>query len=123
MLFSLSYNFTQNMDDFFSELDNALEQSGVSKDVSKKDTVTPTPAKSDAVKKPLHNKTVEQKSTAHKKPVHKNKKPTHNHKGQKAQKKGSQQREIRGKFFSKFPETRFYLPSLRKGYTRYMPVG
>lgn len=31
--------------------------------------------------------------------------------------------EIRGKFYSKFPETKFYLPSLREGYTRYMPIG
>ncbi len=30
--------------------------------------------------------------------------------------------EIRWKFNSNFPETKFYLPSLRKGYTRYMPV-
>ncbi len=26
-------------------------------------------------------------------------------------------------FVSKFPETKFYLPSLREGYTRYMPIG
>lgn len=31
--------------------------------------------------------------------------------------------EIRGKFISKFPETKFYLPSLREGYTRFIPVG
>ncbi len=31
--------------------------------------------------------------------------------------------EVRGKFISKFPETKFYLPSLRSGYTRYMPIG
>ena len=30
--------------------------------------------------------------------------------------------EVRGKFTSKFPETKFYLPSLREGYTRYMPI-
>jgi len=30
--------------------------------------------------------------------------------------------EIRGKFISKFPETKFYLPSLREGYTRFIPV-
>ncbi len=30
--------------------------------------------------------------------------------------------EVRGKFNSNFPETKFYLPSLRKGYTRYMPI-
>ncbi|PZM83853.1 ribonuclease J [Candidatus Gracilibacteria bacterium] len=31
--------------------------------------------------------------------------------------------EIRGKFISKFPETKFYLPTLRDGYTRYIPIG
>ncbi len=31
--------------------------------------------------------------------------------------------EIRWKFISRFPETKFYLPSLRNGYTRYMPIG
>lgn len=30
--------------------------------------------------------------------------------------------EIRGKFISKFPETKFYLPSLREGYTRFIPI-
>lgn len=30
--------------------------------------------------------------------------------------------EIKWKFISKFPETKFYLPSLRDGYTRYMPI-
>ena len=27
------------------------------------------------------------------------------------------------KFISKFPETKFYLPTLREGYTRYIPIG
>ncbi|MDD3793182.1 MAG: ribonuclease J [Candidatus Gracilibacteria bacterium] len=31
--------------------------------------------------------------------------------------------EIRGKFISRFPETKFYLPSLREGYTRFIPIG
>ena len=30
--------------------------------------------------------------------------------------------EIRWKFISKFPDTKFYLPSLRQWYTRYMPI-
>lgn len=30
--------------------------------------------------------------------------------------------EIRWKFISKFPETSFYLPTLREGYTRYIPI-
>ncbi|MDD3646678.1 MAG: ribonuclease J [Candidatus Gracilibacteria bacterium] len=31
--------------------------------------------------------------------------------------------DVRGKFASKFPETRFYLPTLREGYTRFLPIG
>ena len=31
--------------------------------------------------------------------------------------------EIRWKFISRFPETKFYLPSLREGYTRFIPIG
>ncbi len=31
-------------------------------------------------------------------------------------------RFTREKFISKFPETKFYLPSLRQGYTRYIPI-
>jgi hypothetical protein len=31
--------------------------------------------------------------------------------------------EVRGRFISKFPETKFYLPTLRDGYTRYIPIG
>lgn len=34
----------------------------------------------------------------------------------------TRQIEYREKFPSKFPETKFYLPSLREGYTRYMPI-
>ncbi len=30
--------------------------------------------------------------------------------------------EYREKYISKFPETKFYLPTLREGYTRYMPI-
>lgn len=30
--------------------------------------------------------------------------------------------EFRWKFISKFPETKFYLPSLREGYTRFIPI-
>lgn len=30
--------------------------------------------------------------------------------------------EVKWKFISKFPETKFYLPSLREWYTRYMPI-
>ncbi|NVP17774.1 ribonuclease J [Candidatus Gracilibacteria bacterium] len=41
----------------------------------------------------------------------------------KNQKQARPDNEIRGKFISKFPETKFYLPSLREGYTRFIPIG
>ncbi len=31
--------------------------------------------------------------------------------------------EVRGKFVSRFPDTKFYLPTLRDKYTRYIPIG
>lgn len=38
-------------------------------------------------------------------------------------KKNDGENEVRWKFISTFPETKFYLPTLREGYTRYMPIG
>jgi ribonuclease J len=40
----------------------------------------------------------------------------------KSTKPSNKQIHYREKFVSKFPETKFYLPSLREGYTRYMPI-
>ncbi|MBF0914062.1 ribonuclease J, partial [Candidatus Gracilibacteria bacterium] len=37
--------------------------------------------------------------------------------------KNLEDEEIKGKFISKFPDTKFYLPTLREGYTRYIPIG
>jgi len=34
----------------------------------------------------------------------------------------NKQGEVRWKFISKFPDVKFYLPTLREGYTRYMPI-
>lgn len=34
----------------------------------------------------------------------------------------NQEEEIKGKFISKFPDTKFYLPTLREWYTRYIPI-
>lgn len=38
------------------------------------------------------------------------------------QNKPKQDNDVRWKFISKFPETKFYLPSLREGYTRFIPI-
>ena len=56
----------------------------------------------------------------HKKQPQNSKNKASSHKSKNNNKKDD---EIRGKFISKFPETKFYLPSLRDGYTRYMPIG
>lgn len=39
------------------------------------------------------------------------------------EKKQNENWEIKGKFISTFPETKFYLPTLREGYTRYISIG
>lgn len=41
----------------------------------------------------------------------------------KSKNKKDDSKEIRWKFISKFPETKFYLPALREGYTRFIPIG
>lgn len=52
-----------------------------------------------------------------------NKKPSVNKKNDKSLKvKKGDNKEIRWKFISKFPETKFYLPSLREWYTRFIPI-
>lgn len=72
-------------------------------------------------------KKVEPKKTASKKPSSKpnTKKPNQNNKtgNKKPRSAWSKNNDIRGKFVSNFPDTKFYLPSLRDGYTRYMPIG
>jgi len=88
-------------------------------------------------------KVVEKKAmthnNGHKKPVHnhanqQNKNQQHRNKPNHANKKLGFQKpfvkkgnfkagEVRGKFISDFPETKFYLPSLREGYTRFIPIG
>lgn len=84
--------------------------------------------------KPVHNN-----PNQNKKPVHNHKKPVHNHANQNKKpvhanqnnpnKKPFQKKsnfktwEVRWKFVSDFPETKFYLPSLREGYTRFIPIG
>ena len=67
--------------------------------------------------KPKHNISVKPKGSQETKTVSKSQSPK--------QKKSHQswEKEIRWKFPSKFPETKFFLPSLRDGYTRFMPIG
>ncbi len=55
-----------------------------------------------------------------KKNINKNKKVINT---KKQKNKNDESKEIRWKFISKFPETKFYLPALREGYTRFIPIG
>lgn len=44
-------------------------------------------------------------------------------KDKKNYKNNEEENEIRWNFISRFPETKFYLPTLREGYTRFIPIG
>lgn len=93
------------MKDFFDELDVELW-----------DTSTPSGSEKVQTKesKPKNIK-VEAKKTTFRKPVKVAVKPTNISK--------RDNNEVKWKFPSKFPETKFYLPSLRQGYTRFIPIG
>ncbi len=69
-------------------------------------------------KKPVHKNTQNNPKQNNKNPQNTNKKPVHNNR-----KKPNNSHGVKGKFVSDFPETKFYLPSLREGYTRFIPVG
>jgi len=70
-----------------------------------------------------------QAQAAGKKPVHNHKPAPKKHTGPKPtgpknhRAPAARDGQVRGKFISNFPETKFFLPSLRDGYTRYMPIG
>ncbi len=69
-------------------------------------------------KKPVHNHPQNNQKQNNKNTQNNNKKPVHNNR-----KKPNNSHGVKGKFVSDFPETKFYLPSLREGYTRFIPVG
>lgn len=69
-------------------------------------------------KKPVHNNPQNNQKQNNKNTQNNNKKPVHNNR-----KKPNNSHGVKGKFVSDFPETKFYLPSLREGYTRFIPVG
>ena len=120
------------MQDFLDELDQELSGDSAAKTAQNTNTVENTKegpvissekkAENSAevsgeTKKPVYNKPDHNK-VAHTKF---NKNTPHASKNAKFAK--GPHGEVRGKFISKFPETKFYLPSLREGYTRYIPVG
>lgn len=53
----------------------------------------------------------------------KDKKPNHNNNNKSQHNKKRNSGEIRGRFPSNFPQTKFFLPALRDGYTRFVSIG
>ncbi|MCD5375332.1 ribonuclease J [Candidatus Gracilibacteria bacterium] len=120
------------MKDFLDELDIEV------RDITAKTEVPVVKNIKAEDKKPTAEKTGEQKP-AHKKPVHNHKatggrksggaRPQHaknNNRGQRTQGSSSSAERKQHKYGRKtleFPDTKFFLPSLREGYTRYIPVG
>lgn len=112
------------MEDFLADLDNELNGNTTGNSSVKK-TEEDNSAKSVEIKKDfLRNNG---KPSTQKKIIKPQNKNTHSRvqtKTSKPQWKVSRSgSEIRGKFVSNFPETKFYLPSLREGYTRFIPIG
>lgn len=104
------------MKDFLDELDQELDWTTTNSDDNKRETKVE--------KKPENNKEWRKVTLVLKKDQKNNNTTNNNNKNnnnKKAENKGKDT-EIKWKFNSNFPETKFYLPSLRKGYTRYMPI-
>jgi ribonuclease J len=123
------------MQDFLDELDQELSGSPVKNNVPQTNTSEMKTEENKETKSEIKTETkaevkTEIKQENNKQPQHPKqggpKKP-HPHKNGKTNKNSRYGKnangEVRGKFISKFPETKFYLPSLREGYTRFIPVG
>ena len=92
------------MKDFLNELDNELDWLNNSQNQN-----TAKTEKQEEVK--------EQKQTTNQI------KKTQNKRIQNRKRNDDNSNNVMGKFVSRFPETKFYLPTLREGYTRYIPIG
>jgi len=110
------------MKDFLDELDQELD--GISNTVDNKKEIKKEEKKKIEPKKTENKKEGRKVTLVLKKDQNKNN--TNNKQNNKKKDSKWAYRnadwEIRWKFNSNFPETKFYLPSLRKGYTRYMPI-
>jgi hypothetical protein len=115
------------MSDFLDKLDdelNNMQPKEVKKDLNEKILMTTVSNKKDTIKKIDNSyKTNSYKKTSYsnnKKDSSTEKKVTNRYYNNDSRTNKFNHRE---KFVSTFPETRFYLPSLREKHTRYIPIG
>ncbi|QFR38664.1 ribonuclease J [Candidatus Gracilibacteria bacterium 28_42_T64] len=120
------------MQDFLDELDQELSGKEVSSTESQNENKSDTNESITQTQKTEKQETkqdqdVPEKHGDNKKPQQA-KAPQNNHlkknfKNNYQNRRSNNSNEVRGKFNSNFPETKFYLPSLREGYTRFIPIG
>ena len=106
------------MQEFFDDLDKELGNQSPSENASS-DTQKPVVVPQKTTPTPEHKKPEAKKAPKNEAAPQKRRAPTPAPRNN----TGGVKHEIRGKFISQFPDTKFYLPSLRDGYTRYMPIG
>jgi hypothetical protein len=120
------------MKDFLDELDIEV------RDITAK-TQANTPKMENQEVKTVTPQKIDEKKPVHKKPVHnhavtgenkvggiKPQHPKNNNRSGKTQGSSSSAERKQHKYGRKtleFPDTKFFLPSLREGYTRYIPIG
>lgn len=104
------------MQEFFDDLDKELGNQNPRENASS-DTQKPVTAPQKTSPGHTGKKPEAKKAQAHEAKPQKKRAPAPRHNT------GGAKHEVRGKFISQFPDTKFYLPSLRDGYTRYMPIG
>lgn len=118
------------MKDFLDELDKELETGG-NQTEEKNNTQPQVEEKKETnnqknisqPQKPQNNKNSQKKPNNNQQNNPQKKKQTNKKPNNNPQKKKTNNQPIKGKFVSDFPETKFYLPALRQGYTRFIPIG
>ena len=125
------------MQDYFDELDREIDSLSTSMKKEKKDDIVNTHILlNEGLDGTIRNieKEKKQQTEFRKKTFHKHKKvdskvkvepstPKLDFSEKKETEKTEKEEVIRWRFISKFPETKFYLPTLRDWYTRYIPIG
>ena len=125
------------MQDYFNELDREIDSLSTSMKKEKKDDIVNTHILlNEGLDGTIRNieKEKKQQNEFRKKAFHKHKKvdskvkvepstPKLDFSEKKETEKIEKEEVIRWRFISKFPETKFYLPTLRDWYTRYIPIG